>query len=136
MLVGLKVFRTALAILDDRGAILVIALFYTAQLYPMMLVGGLAVLAALYGLNRVGVRALSPGILGGAARWACLFHAGVHPTLAGVGLAFVVPRKEIHAQVKLATLVGSSVSAMLEPLVLAISRRAHARNSPRRLEHR
>jgi Na+:H+ antiporter, NhaA family len=89
--VGLKVFLTALAILDDLGAIVVIALFYSGQLHLPALAAGAGVLGALFGLNRAGVRALSPYILGGAFLWGCLLYGGVHPTLAGVGLAFVVP---------------------------------------------
>jgi NhaA family Na+:H+ antiporter len=90
--VGLKVFLTALAILDDLGAIVIIALFYTARLHPIALLVGIGVLAGLYGMDRAGVRALSLYLIGGAAIWACLFRAGIHPTLAGVGLAFVVPK--------------------------------------------
>jgi NhaA family Na+:H+ antiporter len=89
--VGLKVFLTALAILDDLGAIVVIAVFYSTTLHAVALIGGMATLAALYGLNRAGIRALSPYILGGAVLWVCLLYGGIHPTLAGVGLAFVVP---------------------------------------------
>jgi Na+:H+ antiporter, NhaA family len=89
--VGLKVFLTALAILDDLGAILVIALFYSGELHFPALLGGLGVLAALFGLNRAGVKALSPYVLGGVLLWVCLLYGGVHPTLAGVGLALVVP---------------------------------------------
>jgi NhaA family Na+:H+ antiporter len=89
--VGLKVFLTALAILDDLGAIVVIALFYTAHLRPLALLAGGVALATLYGLNRAGVRALSPYVLGGAVLWGCLLAGGIHPTLAGVGLAAVVP---------------------------------------------
>lgn len=58
--VGLKVFLTALAILDDLGAILVIALFYSSDLHLLALLGGAGVIALLFGLNRAGVKALSP----------------------------------------------------------------------------
>jgi NhaA family Na+:H+ antiporter len=89
--IGLKVFLTALAILDDLGAIVVIALFYTSELrvIPLFAAGG--TLSVLYALNRAGVSALSPYLIGGAVVWGCLLGAGIHPTLAGVGLAFVVP---------------------------------------------
>ncbi|HEX4171438.1 MAG TPA: Na+/H+ antiporter NhaA [Acetobacteraceae bacterium] len=92
--IGLKVFLTALAILDDLGAIVVIALFYTSELHPIAMLAGVGVLAALYGIGRAGVSALSPYLIGGAMLWGCLLHAGIHPTLAGVGLAFVVPRAD------------------------------------------
>ncbi len=90
---ALKVFLTALAIIDDLGAIVVIALFYTKGLNPAEL--GLATLVwlALLGLNRAGVRRLWPYMLGGAVLWALVFDSGVHATLAGVALAFVVPMR-------------------------------------------
>lgn len=88
---SLKVFLTALAIIDDLGAIVVIALFYTGQL-DWMAVGLSAVaLGLLYGLNRAGVRALGPYLLGGMVLWVLVFRSGVHATLSGVALAFVIP---------------------------------------------
>ncbi len=89
--VALKVFLTALAIIDDLGAIVVIALFYTSGLNLPALGLGLAVLAALYGLNRAGVRSLAPYLLGGAVLWLLVFQSGVHATLSGVALALVIP---------------------------------------------
>jgi NhaA family Na+:H+ antiporter len=89
---GLKVFLTALAIIDDLGAILVIALFYAHGLAAAELGGAVALLAALYGLRRAGVLSAAPYVLGGALLWVLVFRSGVHATLAGVALAFVVPR--------------------------------------------
>lgn len=89
--IGLKVFLTALAIIDDLGAIVVIALFYTGELDLAALAEAGVVLAALYGLSRAGVRGLLPYVLGGVVLWALVFRSGVHATLAGVALAFVVP---------------------------------------------
>jgi NhaA family Na+:H+ antiporter len=89
---ALKVFLTALAIIDDLGAILVIALFYAHGLAVAELGGAVAVLAALYGLRRAGVLSAAPYVLGGALLWVLVFRSGVHATLAGVALAFVVPR--------------------------------------------
>lgn len=89
--IGLKVFLTALAILDDLGAIVVIALFYTAHLNLIAAWLALLVWLVMYGLNRAGVRSLTPYLLGGAVLWACVFGSGIHPTLAGVALAFVIP---------------------------------------------
>jgi len=91
--VGLKVFLTALAIMDDLGAILVIALFYTKGLNLWDLGGAALVWLGLLGLNRAGVRSLWPYLAGGAALWLLVFQSGIHATLAGVALAFVVPMR-------------------------------------------
>ena len=88
---ALKVFLTALAIIDDLGAIVVIAVFYTAGLDLLALGAAAVVWGVLYGLSRAGVRRLWPYVLGGALLWALVFRSGVHATLAGVALAFVVP---------------------------------------------
>jgi NhaA family Na+:H+ antiporter len=90
---GLKAFLVALAIMDDLGAIVVIALFYTHGLGLDALAGAALVWAALFGLNRAGVRRLWPYLLGGALLWLLLLRSGIHSTLAGVALAFVVPRQ-------------------------------------------
>ncbi len=89
--VALKVFLTALAILDDLGAIVVIALFYSRGLDWAALGVAAAVLAGLVGLRLAGVRALGPYLLGGAVLWAAVYRSGIHATLSGVALAFVVP---------------------------------------------
>ena len=89
--VALKVFLTALAIIDDLGAILVIAAFYTRDLRFLALGGAAGVWLGLFALRRMGVRSLVPYLLGGLVLWALVFRSGVHATLAGVALAFVVP---------------------------------------------
>jgi NhaA family Na+:H+ antiporter len=89
---SLKVFLTALAVMDDLGAIIVIAVFYTAQFSLAYLLGALAVLAVLVVLNRVfRVMSLFPYLLGGALMWFLMFKSGVHATIAGVLLAFAIP---------------------------------------------
>lgn len=89
---SLKVFLTALAVMDDLGAIIVIAVFYTSTLAPWYLLGALLVFAALFGMNRVlRVRALSPYLVGGAVMWFLMLKSGVHATIAGVLLAFAIP---------------------------------------------
>ena len=91
---SLKVFLTAVAIIDDLGAIVVIALFYTAQLSPMMLLaagGGIVVLAL---LNRAKVMNIGPYVVVGLVIWVCVLKSGVHATLAGVVTAMAIPLKD------------------------------------------
>lgn len=91
---SLKVFLTAVAIIDDLGAILVIAFFYTADLSLVMLlaagVGGL--LLAL--LNRAGVKGVGPYVMVGLVIWLCVLKSGVHATLAGVVTALAIPMSD------------------------------------------
>ncbi len=94
---GLKVFLTALAIIDDLGAIVVIALFYTSTLDVPALAIAAAILVALYGINRAGMRAVTPYVAGGAVLWLFVLKSGIHPTLAGVAVAFVVPNQGDHS---------------------------------------
>ena len=88
---SLKIFLAALAILDDLGAVIIIALFYTAELSTMNLgLAGLTV-AGLVALNRFGVHRLAPYLLLGAVLWWFVLQSGVHATLAGVVLALIIP---------------------------------------------
>ena len=89
---SLKIFLTALAVMDDLGAIIVIALFYSTGLSFAWLAGALAVFAVLVLMNRVlRVMALLPYLLGGAMMWFLMLKSGVHATIAGVLLAFAIP---------------------------------------------
>ncbi len=89
---SLKVFLTALAVMDDLGAIIIIAVFYTAQLSIAYLIGALAVFSLLVALNRFfRVMSLLPYLLGGALMWFLMLKSGVHATIAGVLLAFAIP---------------------------------------------
>lgn len=89
---SLKIFLTALAVMDDLGAIIVIALFYTTELAFVYLLGALAVFGVLLFMNRVlRVMSLIPYLLGGAVMWALMLKSGVHATIAGVLLAFAIP---------------------------------------------
>jgi NhaA family Na+:H+ antiporter len=89
---SLKVFLTAFAVMDDLGAIIIIAAFYTAQLSVTYLIGALAVFGVLVLLNRFfRVMALTPYLLGGALMWLLMLKSGVHATIAGVLLAFAIP---------------------------------------------
>jgi NhaA family Na+:H+ antiporter len=85
------VFLTALAIIDDLGAVAIIALFYTETLTLWALGGALACLAALTAMNRLRVGRLLPYILIGIVLWAFVLKSGVHATLAGVALALAIP---------------------------------------------
>ncbi|MFS2002863.1 Na+/H+ antiporter NhaA [Duganella sp. CT11-25] len=89
---SLKVFLTALAVMDDLGAIVVIALFYTAKLSLAYLLSALAVFIALLLMNRtLRVMSLTPYLIGGALMWFLMLKSGVHATIAGVLLAFAIP---------------------------------------------
>jgi len=88
---SLKVFVVAFAVIDDLGAIVVIAAFYTAQLSVWYLAGALAVWGLLIVLNRLRVMSLAPYLLGGALMWFLMLKSGVQATIAGVMLAFAIP---------------------------------------------
>jgi NhaA family Na+:H+ antiporter len=88
----LKVFLTALAIIDDLGAIVVIALFYTSDLNAWAAGAGLGIWLLMFAANQAGIRYLGVYLVGGVALWACVYASGVHATLAGVALAFAVPQ--------------------------------------------
>lgn len=90
---SLKVFLTALAIIDDLGAVIIIALFYTSGLSLAYLAAALAVIVVLVVLNRMGVLSLAPYLVLGAVLWVLVLKSGVHATLAGVALALTIPLK-------------------------------------------
>jgi len=88
---GLKVFLTAVAVIDDLGAIIIIALFYTDNLSLSMLTGAAIGIIVLVALNLAGVRKLGAYVLVGIVVWVCVLKSGVHATLAGVVAALCVP---------------------------------------------
>jgi NhaA family Na+:H+ antiporter len=143
---SLKIFLTAVAIIDDLGAIVVIALFYTQQLsLPMLAAAGICLLALL-ALNRAGVARIDVYVLVGLLLWLCVLKSGVHATLAGVATALFVPMRDRHGASPLqavehglhpwvaflvlpvfafvnagVSLQGLSFAALLEPIPLGIA---------------
>ena len=89
--VSLKVFLTALAIIDDLGAIIVIAVFYSQGISWAYLAAAAGIFIGLGVLNRLGVQRLWAYLLPGVAAWYCMLHSGIHATLTGVILAFLIP---------------------------------------------
>jgi NhaA family Na+:H+ antiporter len=91
---ALKLLLVTIAIIDDIGAVAIIAAFYTSDLNLPALAASAAIVAVLYGLNRAGVRHLLPFLAGFVLLWLAVFQSGVHATIAGVATALTVP---LHA---------------------------------------
>ncbi|MCG9753518.1 Na+/H+ antiporter NhaA [Vibrio brasiliensis] len=101
--VSLKVFLLALAIIDDLGVVVIIALFYTGDLSTSALAVGFAMTAALFILNAKKVTKLTPYMIVGAILWFAVLKSGVHATLAGVVIGFAIPlqgKKGEHSPLK------------------------------------
>jgi len=96
--VSLKIFLTAVAIADDLGAIVIIAVFYTAELSIAMLFLACAAISVLVALNLQKVTRIAPYVIVGVILWVFVLKSGVHATLAGVAIAFAVPLKTKNAQ--------------------------------------
>jgi len=89
---SLKVFLTALAVIDDLGAIIVIAIFYTSDLKFLYLLAAIGIFALLVAMNRaIRIMSLFPYLVGGVIMWYFMLKSGIHATLAGVLLAFAIP---------------------------------------------
>jgi NhaA family Na+:H+ antiporter len=95
---SLKLFLMTLAIIDDLGAIVIIAIFYTADLSVSSLMLAVAALMVLTLLNRLGVISMAPYLLVGLVCWAAVLKSGVHATLAGVLVAFFIPYKKLPGE--------------------------------------
>ncbi|MCK9907854.1 Na+/H+ antiporter NhaA [Microbacteriaceae bacterium K1510] len=95
---SLKVFLTAVAIIDDLGAIVIIAVFYTENLSLTALLLGVAGVAVLIALNRANVRRADIYIAVGLVIWVCVLKSGVHATLAGVATALAMPMRDKHGR--------------------------------------
>lgn len=145
---SLKLFLLTLAIVDDLGAIVIIAVFYTTQLSALSLSVAAGALVVLFILNRRGVLSLTPYLLVGLVMWIAVLKSGVHATLAGVLLAFFIPLRapeesddtlaerlehDLHGSVAYVilplfafmntgvSLAGLSINSLLEPIPLGIA---------------
>ncbi|KIF57510.1 MULTISPECIES: Na+/H+ antiporter NhaA [Pseudomonas] len=96
--VSLKLFLMTLAIIDDLGAIVIIAIFYSGELSTLSLGLAAACITALVAMNRLGVVKLGPYMIIGLILWVCVLKSGVHATLAGVTLAFCIPLRTKNAE--------------------------------------
>jgi len=152
---NLVVFLTALAIADDLGAVLVIALFYTPGIDTKALLAAAAIFAALMLLNRGGIRNALPYALLGLPLWYAIHESGVHATLAGILLAAAIPARPTHTPAHFdqrvqelhdafradrrdhATADDPMVNARMASIAEAMERSAAAVQSPlQRMEHR
>ncbi len=91
--VGLKILLLALAIADDIGAIVVIAVFYSGAIQVGALLGAIVGLAMVVAMNRIGVRSVAAYSIMGVAIWLAMYHSGVHPAIAGVVLGLLTPTR-------------------------------------------
>lgn len=94
---SLKIFLTALAVIDDLGAILMIALFYTKTIYFINLAISLAIFGFLLLLNRLKINNLIIYLIGGVIMWYFMLNSGVHATITGILLAFAIPFEDGRA---------------------------------------
>jgi Na+:H+ antiporter, NhaA family len=92
----LRTFLLALAVVDDLATIAVIAVFYSHGLSLAWLAGGVLALAATFGMQRAGVRAITPYVVVAAAAWVAVHESGVHATIAGVALGFLTPSRPFY----------------------------------------
>ncbi|HYK75931.1 MAG TPA: Na+/H+ antiporter NhaA [Daejeonella sp.] len=116
---SLKVFLAALAIVDDLGAILVIAIFYTNELHLDQLLYSAGILALLILMNRLGVKKLVFYIIPGLFLWYFIHHSGIHATIAGVLLALTIPTnpvKETSPLEKLEHIIVRPVNFLIMPV--------------------
>jgi len=117
--VSLKIFLTALAVIDDLGAIAIIGFFYTTSLVWMNLFLALGIYAVLIILNKLKVKSLLIYLIGGIAMWYFMLHSGIHATITGVLLAFVIPFENGAKDSKaysLQTLLHKPVSFFILPI--------------------
>ncbi|MBD5306773.1 MAG: Na+/H+ antiporter NhaA [Bacteroides sp.] len=108
--VGLKIFLTTLAVVDDIGGILVIAIFYSTHIDYWMLLGAAGLLLLIFLGGRAGIQSKLFYFFFGAAVWFLFLNAGIHPTIAGVLIAFCVPAKPILAPGKFIQTIRNNIA--------------------------
>ncbi|MDE8752923.1 Na+/H+ antiporter NhaA [Pectobacterium polaris] len=123
---GLKVFLLALAIIDDLGAILIIALFYTQQIFWPALGGAILAIAALAYMNRQQVGKTSAYLLVGIVLWVCILKCGVHATLAGVIVGFFIPLRTSNGESSPATTLEHGLQTWVAFLIIPLFAFANA----------
>ncbi|MGR6770555.1 Na+/H+ antiporter NhaA [Pectobacterium brasiliense] len=123
---GLKVFLLALAIIDDLGAILIIALFYTQQIFWPALGGAALAIAALAYMNRQQVGKTSAYLLVGIVLWVCILKCGVHATLAGVIVGFFIPLRTSNGEPSPATTLEHGLQTWVAFLIIPLFAFANA----------
>lgn len=116
----LKVFLVAFAVIDDLGAALMIAVFYTATIALPYLLAALAVLAILFVLNRFKINSFIPYVLCGVLMWWLTLQSGVHATLAGIALAFAIPFNGNDEQASLSHKLENLLHAPVAYVVLPV----------------
>ncbi|MBA0203092.1 Na+/H+ antiporter NhaA [Pectobacterium aroidearum] len=123
---GLKVFLLALAIIDDLGAILIIALFYTQQIFWPALGGAALAIAALAYMNMQKVGKTSAYLLVGIVLWVCILKCGVHATLAGVIVGFFIPLRTCDGEPSPATTLEHGLQTWVAFLIIPLFAFANA----------
>ncbi|MGI8489452.1 Na+/H+ antiporter NhaA [Pectobacterium sp. S5] len=123
---GLKVFLLALAIIDDLGAILIIALFYTQQIFWPALGGAVLAIAALAYMNRQQVGKTSAYLLVGIVLWVCILKCGIHATLAGVIVGFFIPLRTSNGESSPATTLEHGLQTWVAFLIIPLFAFANA----------
>jgi NhaA family Na+:H+ antiporter len=119
--ISLKIFLTALAIIDDIGAIIIIALFYTSNLSVTSLIIAFIAIIALVMMNRIGVKRVTAYVLVGVFLWLAVLKSGVHATLAGIVLAFAIPLEENkHTGISPLIMTEHALSPWVNYLVLPV----------------
>jgi NhaA family Na+:H+ antiporter len=109
---GLKIFLLALAIVDDIGAILVIAFFYSEAIQPIALTLAVLGLAVVVGMNKLGVRSVTAYFIVGFGIWVAMYHSGIHPTIAGVVLGLMTPGRAPVSRKSLVTLLFAAIDRL------------------------